>query len=208
MRDRTLESTRKLGESQNHGSCNTGEEDDVDDVENGANCDQARECVRLNRNQCCDTACGHGQGVPSPCEMTKSFVEWHVRLVRILSMWQFRVVIPAIPMTVVIVLLLLKINGSRRCKHRGRLLRRVIEWVICLSPLGVDRVTISIYGSCEVCFASGVRTRRCLDPGVGPGGLLRLKRVLVPLLHVRRLLDVHGQVSVIGLRALVGVPAI
>lgn len=110
VRDRALESTRELGETQNHGAADAGEEDEVDDVEDGSDGNQARESMRLNGDQCSDTTCGHSKCVPSPCEMAKTLAKWHVWLVWILPVWQLRVVVPTASVAVIVALLLLEVD--------------------------------------------------------------------------------------------------
>lgn len=208
MRDGALESTGKFGKSQDHSSCDTGKEDEIDDIEDSTNGDQAREGVRLDRDQCCDTARGHSQSIPGPSEMPKAFTERHVWLVWILPVRQLRVVVPAASMAVIIMSLFLKVDRRWRCRHRGRRWRRIVEWILCCLSLGVNRVAVGIHRSCVVGIASRVRARRCLDPGVGPRGLLRLQRILAILLNIRGLLNVHRQIARIVLRALVGVSVV
>jgi len=113
--DRSLEGTGELGEPKNHCAGDTEKEDQVEDEEDCANCDETRKGVRLDGDEGRDTTRGHGQCVPSPCEVAKPFTERKIWLIRVLLVRDLRMVVPAsVAMAMaIIVLLLLEVNGRR-----------------------------------------------------------------------------------------------
>jgi hypothetical protein len=183
VRDGCLERTRELCESENHCSCNTNEEDQVEDVEDSANGDEAWESMRLDGDECTQSACGHGQSVPRPGEVTETLGERQVWLVGVLLMWNLGVVIPATVTMSIVMLLFLEVDSAVD-RSRWRRPWRVVEWVLPrpVWGFGVDRVTIDINWPCVVYFSCWVRLGRGLHPGVGSCCLGRLSGILVVLL--------------------------
>jgi hypothetical protein len=73
--------------------------------------------MRLDGDECTQSACSHGQSVPRPGEVTKTLAVWQVGLVGVLLVWELGVVIPATVTVSIVMLLLLEVDSAVDRSH-------------------------------------------------------------------------------------------
>lgn len=75
VHNRRLEATGELDEPKDHGRSYSKEKEEIDNEEDCTNGEHTGEGMRLDRNERCDASRGHGESVPSPCEVPKPLSE-------------------------------------------------------------------------------------------------------------------------------------
>lgn len=94
MSNRLLERAGELGEAEDQCHGNSSEQEDVENVEDGADNLETRKGVWLDGNERSKTASSHGQGVVGPCVVLYPLAKGEVRLVRVLLSRNLGVLVP------------------------------------------------------------------------------------------------------------------
>lgn len=178
VRNGGLEGARVLGEAENHGHGDTGEQEKVEDVEDGTNGLDAGERMRLDGDKRTKTTSSHGKSVVGPCVVRQPLTGSEVRLVWVLLSRNLGVLVPFSVTMSIAVLELLEVNGI----HLRRGFRSWIpKGVFCRSVqlFYVNRVAISVHLGGKVCIVGCIKGCGCLDPCVRATCLARRKETLV-----------------------------
>lgn len=165
VRDRCFEGARVLGESENQGHGDGGEEHEVENVENGADGDETRELVWLDSDEGTKTTSSHSQGVVCPGVVLDTLAICEVWLVGVLPAWNLGLVVPS-RVAIVMLAVLLEVDVL----HGGRCV--VVVWVcervvwFSWSLFSIDGIAVGVDGSREVSLLRRVQWRGCLHPCV------------------------------------------
>ena len=178
MRNGRFEGARVLGEAENHGHGDTGEQEEVEDVEDGTNGLDTGEGMRLDGDKRTKTTSSHGKSVVGPCVVRQPLAGSEVGLVRVFLSRNLGVLIPFSVTMSIAVLKLLKVNSI----HLRRGFRSWIpKGVFCRSVqlFYVNRVAISVHLGGKVCIVGCIKGCGRLDPCVRATCLARRKETLV-----------------------------